>query len=668
MQRRSLFLLSALTVALSGVGGRAALAERLGGAYRGPEDVQTAKETNQQSGTDATGPEGGGRDSSGGGDSGGGIGSGGDSGGGSSGGGGDSGGGSTTPPSGGDSGGGGGGNIGGGGDSSGSTARSSGGTDKKSGGAGGPGAGKGRAGGADPAQEQLMVVSWYFEHNREKLMSEVAEARTRRIRPGKGSVPAVLSLVPRDTRDRIFDLLAKNTLASEDVVRDAVVIALGKIGTPAAVETLRKRLDEESKWDIKEDILLALGIARTKEAVDALDATLKSNRTRLHAFALLGLGLTQDERAAQIVLDHFQADLKRAKQVENDVSAAAMALGALRYEKAEPALVSAMKSKTVPDVAKVYVAQALGRLGTDGARKALEAALDGTEDVARAALLALANFPDSAVAKTLAGKEGLGRPDPLGAGFAALSLGKVLSGLPDADWKKMPDDLRDIALSPQRGSVKAQYANLALAFFDGGLDGDVRRRYAEELRSGSKLPPDVVSAMAMACGVGSVTGMEGSLRSIAEGSGFDPKLRGYAALSLGMTGDPSTTAQMLRTVYGSSDNADVQRGAVLGLGLVGDRRDVPFLLDVIVKTDRNRPFAGYTRGAAVMALGMIRDGESIAKIQDLLRNPDPWVRAYAIAALGYLADKDPAPVLPTLFEHTNFRQEFLPLKIAMRTL
>ena len=125
---------------------------------------------------------------------------------------------------------------------------------------------------------------------------------------------------------------------------------------------------------------------------------------------------------------------------------------------------------------------------------------------------------------------------------------------------------------------------------------------------------------------------------------------------------------MLRAVYGSSDNPDVQRGAVFGLGLVGDRSDIQFLVDVIVKTDKSKPFAHYTRGAAVVSLGLIRDGESVARIQELLRNPDPLVRAYAVAALGYIADKDQVPVLPSLFEHANFRSEFRALKIAMRTL
>jgi HEAT repeat protein len=190
----------------------------------------------------------------------------------------------------------------------------------------------------------------------------------------------------------------------------------------------------------------------------------------------------------------------------------------------------------------------------------------------------------------------------------------------------------------------------------------------ESLKELTRQDADVMSAMTMACGIGSETALQGALSAVADSSAADVKLRGYAAMAVGMTGAAQKTAQELQQVYRNcSENPDVQRGAVLGIGLVGDRRDVGFLLDVL-KTDRSKPFSHYTRGAAVMALGLIRDGESVPAIQNLLRDSDAYVRAYAIAALGYLADKDPVPVLPSLFEHSNFRQEFEALQIAMRTL
>lgn len=684
MTRSTLVLTTGfLAVVLAAAAGAPdAFAERLGGAYRGPEDAQTAKETSQSTTPDSGG---GGADTGGpsagsGGESGGGLGEGG-GGGDSGGGGGDTGGGDSGgggAPEGGGGGDSGGDGFGGGGDNSGG--RSTGGGEGSGGGGvpgGGGGAGGGRGKGASGLQDQLLRVQWYFEHNREKYLYDILAERSRNVPPPKKSAPAVLTLLPADTRvrssvttedrERIFDTLKKNTLAHEDVVRDAAVLALGKVGTPDAVQILRTRLKEESKSDIREDILLALGTARTPEAIDALVETLNSARGSFQSYALLGLGLTRDPvRAGPPALDWFRQNVKRGRQAEDALAAAATALGALQFAEAEADLIAAAKMKSTPDVVKAAIAHALGRLRTDAGHKALEQMLDGSQEVAQAALLALGEYGDSATAKLLAGKAGIGRPDSLGSGFACISLAKVLSRLPEDERKKPLAELRDAATTPAKNPLRAQYANLALGMLEGAVDAKVRAFYAEELKG--TIQPDLGAAISMACGVGSVGGTDANLTKIAKEPGGDPKLRCYAAMSLGMVGDPSATAEVLRSVYASSDNADVQRGAVLGLGLVGDRRDVGFLIDVIVKTDPARPFAGYTRGAAVMALGMIRDGESVGLIHDQLRNNDPYVRAYTIAALGYLADKDPSPALPRLFEHANFRAEFRTLAAAMRNL
>lgn len=683
MKRRHLVLVTGLGVALAG--GREALAERLGGAYRGPEDIQAvSKDPSQTGGTDssASGPEGGSKGDDGG-SSGGGLGGGGDSGGGGGGeeggGGGGGGGGEEGGGGGGDEESAGGGDIGGGGGSA-DSGKSGG---EAGGGSSGPSTGGGSIGGGKKANQQqieLQVASWYFEHNRERLMRRVVESRARRVRPTTGSAGYVMSVLPRETRvrsivtvddrERIVDVLKKNTLAQEDVVRDAAVVALGKVGTPDAVEVLRTRLSEESKSDIKQDILLALGIARTPDAIDTLASTLKGHRY-LHTYALMGLGLTQNaEKAGPVVLDYLEDNLKRPKHPEDTLAAAALALGALKYADATATLAGAAKSTRMHPIIRVYAIHALGRIGGDEARKALTPLCgDKHDEVARAALLALGNFDDDEVLKALSGKDGLDNSAPLTSGLAAVSIGRVLSSIPSSDWKKTPDLLRDVASKTTQKPIAAQYANLALALFEGGIDNDARKRYAEMLGDKStSTDKDVVAAVEMAIGVGGIRGFEHSLENLATSASIDPRVAGYAAFAFGMTSRTPADAQTLQKLYGETDKVDIQRGAVLGLGLAGDRRDVPFLIKVIEETDRSRPYAEYTRGAAVVALGTIRDGESVGKLLQLLSNPDPWVRAYSIAALGYLADKDPAPVLPTLFEHNNFKAEFVSLKVAMRTL
>lgn len=702
MTRRWLFALAVLSVVL---GSRGAFAERLGGSYRGPEEMTKTDKDSSAGSTDS--------DSGGSTDSGGGKGDSGDNGtgtgaegggggdGGGDGGGGDGGGGAPGAPSGG------GGDSGGGPDAGGG----SGGTSGKSGGGGPSGGGGGpSAGGAggttrgksSATNDQFYVASWYFEQNRERLFAHYQSTQTsRRLQIPTRSTGMVFGVLPIDMRrrsditsadkEKIFDVLKRNLqFAKEEVVRDAAVIALGKLGTPAAVELLKAHLNDERDLQVKQDTLIALGLTRSPAAVDALIEAMKNDRGgRITSFALLGLGLSQDgapDKAAPAVLEYFNANIRKSGNVDQ-LACAAAALGSLRPIEAVKPLAQALANKNVDDVVRCYAAQALGRFGglteaqmegnkeladaVHAAQKALESAMTkSTQEVERAAAAALGSFPDVKVARILA-SEGLDKSDPLGAGLAAVSLGRVLHSLDEDDWKNAPANLREIALNPGKSQVKSQYANLALAYF-ADLDKETKKFFLESFQD-FKRDKDVISSMAMASGMRSLEPAQPALIAIAKDPGRDVNTRAYAALAVGMIGQAqaSDTAKALRGIYQSAgDNPAVRRGAVFGLGFVGDRDDVNFLVKVIEDTKEDLAVARYTRGAAVIALGMIRDGNSITRIRELVdkQGSDPRTRAYAIAALGYLADKDSVPALSRLFENANFRAKCASIDAVMHQL
>jgi HEAT repeat protein len=676
MTRRNLYVMSVIAVLL---GARGAYAERLGGSYRGPEDLTKEKDSGSSTDTGSSGSSGGG--DTGKGDSGGSSGGTGSEGG-SSGGGAPpegGGGGGSAPPEGG--GGSSGPDAGGGGDSS--TGKSSGGTGGSSGSApsGGSSSSTGGRGKAASTTDQFYVASWFFEQNREQLIARYNATQNRRVRVPKNSSAAVFGVLPLDTRQRadvtsedrnkVFDILKTNVkFAREAVVRDAAAIALGKLGTPAAVELLKAQLAIETDLAVKQDILVALGMSRSKDAVPLLVDTLKNDKGKLASFALLGLGLSQDAdrpTATAAVLDYFNANLRKSG-LDDQLSCAAVSLGALRAPEAVKPLVAGLGSaKGVPDVVRCYCAQALGKFGSlegkdnedavHAAQKALESALEKSgQEVERAAAAALGNFKEASVAKLLASKQGIGKPDPLSAGLAAVSLGRVLSEIDEDDWKGAPDELRTVAQSPEKGAVKSQYAHLALSYF-GGYDKDVRKYYMTAFAE-SKLDKDVLSAMAMSAGLGGFSTAQTALRDIAKDPGRNVNTRAYAAMAMGMVGQAQAkdTAKALRDLLESvGDDPTVRRGVVLGLGFVGDANDVPKLVSVIESTKEDLALSRYVRGAAVIALGMIRDGNSIGKVQELTGRADPRTRAYALAALGCLADKDEVPAMSQLFDAANFR-------------
>ena len=224
----------------------------------------------------------------------------------------------------------------------------------------------------------------------------------------------------------------------------------------------------------------------------------------------------------------------------------------------------------------------------------------------------------------------------------------------------------EIALADKKDRVRSQYANLALAMCD-GFDKDCRRFFTETLDGTPQ--KDMASALAISASLGNLGMAAPALTQWVGDAGVDSKARGYAAMAMGILGQRQgdDVAKALRDAYAKDEDANLRRGVVLGLGFVGDRDDVPFLLDVIAKAD-SQALSRYTRGSAATALGMIRDGESIARIAGLMSRPDPITRAYAIAALGCVGDKDPVPAMTKLFENCNFRRTFPTLDVVKRHL
>ena len=84
-------------------------------------------------------------------------------------------------------------------------------------------------------------------------------------------------------------------------------------------------------------------------------------------------------------------------------------------------------------------------------------------------------------------------------------------------------------------------------------------------------------------------------------------MAGLFMTALGMVGQAQSkdTLKALRDIYRDNEDPNVRRGAVFGMGFVGDRTDVPFLLSVLESAKDDSAMARYTRGAAVVALGMI---------------------------------------------------------------
>ena len=65
------------------------------------------------------------------------------------------------------------------------------------------------------------------------------------------------------------------------------------------------------------------------------------------------------------------------------------------------------------------------------------------------------------------------------------------------------------------------------------------------------------------------------------------------------------------------------------------------------------------RGAAALAIGLIGDGSAVEPLVDIARkDSDSSNRAFAIAALGCLVDRNPVPRMPQMFRNVHYREHF----------
>jgi HEAT repeat protein len=156
------------------------------------------------------------------------------------------------------------------------------------------------------------------------------------------------------------------------------------------------------------------------------------------------------------------------------------------------------------------------------------------------------------------------------------------------------------------------------------------------------------------------------------------EVRTSAAIALGKTGSKDG-AKALREASVKDKHKDVRDSAVLGLGLLGDPGDIPFLLKVLrddKENQRHRSFAAFALGliggedaatallifadgepdrpstfaheqpplvaSTFVAMGLTGDPRVLPSLREALANPkfDDAVRAFVVLSLGRMKDRD----------------------------
>jgi len=530
------------------------------------------------------------------------------------------------------------------------------------------------------ADDKDKIWPFYFQGAKEEYVRTVLRRRaSTRISPKRAST-SVLSTLPEDRRVRTevgeVDRQKARDLAMARVrdpisqVRDAAVIALGKSGYKDAVPLIEQAAASDTDPQVREDALLALGLSGQKDValaplLRALESTTHDRRRENRvAFAALGLGLLGDAEGAVPKLQELYKRTCSHPGTAEEASCAAVALAMLGDATAVPLFKKVVESKAYPESVRVYTVHALGRLGdAKAAYPLLQGALkDKSLDVRRAAALALGNYPDAC---QLLLKEGIDDSDDYTKNFAIASLGRiaVASGPASDAYRQIASKLAEKAESEVKARTRTacQHSNLALACMAwGDLEKQILKSMEE--KNFRTFNENTASAMALSLGLLGSDSPEVAreLKNLSANKSRGLDVQAYAALGLAMSGNPGA-AEELRKVFAGDEGApsvQIARESALGLGLVGGREDVDVLLSV-VRGERLEKLSEAARhflaGTAAMAVGLIRDAETIKKLQPLVDSRNWQERAFATVILGYMMDSAPEPRLSQIFRHHDYR-------------
>ncbi len=120
----------------------------------------------------------------------------------------------------------------------------------------------------------------------------------------------------------------------------------------------------------------------------------------------------------------------------------------------------------------------------------------------------------------------------------------------------------------------------------------------------------------------------------------EPTAKGYIALALGLLEAHGSKEELRKIVECSSYRPDLLRQASAALGLLGDKNLAPLLAEQL---GGSRSTA--VQAAAANALGLIGDRRTVQPLVQILNDKQltDLGRAFAAAALGLVADRAPLP-------------------------
>lgn len=336
-----------------------------------------------------------------------------------------------------------------------------------------------------------------------------------------------------------------------------------------------------------------------KDIIDGIANALKNDKNPyVRAMAALAFGKFKNRNS----IPHLkEAAGDKDFDVKNVVCLALGMFGKTDYLEDIKSILFSDKAR---DISRAYAALALGYIKDEASIEALKEVFNTKKrvekDVACAALLALGNIQDASVIPFLEKILFNNRYDTQVRAYAALGLGRI------RDEKAVTSLKR--ALKEKNTDIRAS-AVIALG-----------------LIKSPKTKQDLINIFQ---------------------KDKDLRIQQFAAISLAKLDDKSVYDTLFQAITSKKINYNLKSFAVIGLGILDHPMAADRIREMVIKKEM------FVRQAAILGVGLLKDKKSVPvliKIIEKEQYSDPVSFLYAIQALGLIGDKTALPVLEKLYK------------------
>jgi len=552
----------------------------------------------------------------------------------------------------------------------------------------GPSSGKGTS-----IDEKILWSGWW-EYNKDRFIAR----STQRGRVNAGSVqywfgsgakypPRDINPVTESQRRRIFDAIKARLTDKSAAVRGAACIALGRLRSiPASAKEVKEQkegaapvtnnmcarallalLAKESNATVKANALLGIGMTGDAAACQLLMRRYGDLDVKSRPYALIAFGLARNANALGLVVESLPTS---AGSKDNRAIAAVHALGLYGPEMREEIAKYKLKGKrngleqleflagktSGNDALRSQALTSLGRLQT-GLKTVRKGVKNKSPAVKWSAILALSNYSgDEASAKDAA--KALMKDAYKGAqqtkNFVLLMTGD-LAGRLDQNSKTRTTLIKWLNDKKQLGS-NDNYTRACSALALALADDQTAVTNIVAMLENTTIDHYVAGACSVSLGLlKAANKADIVVKRVVTGNKFNADARGYGLVGLALMGD-TTRMETLIAASKKYKQKEVARQAPLAAGVLGDRRQIRDLTGHF--SSKPNPKNRISASNAVFGLSWIRDAASVDGVIKLAGNNEPQVRGMAIIALGYIGSPDRVSSLTRCYENANFRKWF----------